>query len=402
MAIYQTIRLGRLTMREDFTVAEQMDDTSRVMSLTGRESMGIMGKRSREQVEQRREDVLGLSGAFVPVTFTEKRNLNGFYQVQSANATLTNWDDYWTIMDWSVELLRIGSDSEVDIESRLSGAITRVNDFGVVGQRCHAPAAGAKAYWAGNVAPIYASRVGEEGEVRLYMDLGDDVNPRWGVDILDYEKGRARFLDEHGLERSGTTANVDPANWELSNSLVRVRPRAGTTFEVGTWVNGTWYTKDWNLWYGTSPVTIAEAPDFVSVLDNDYASVTIRLTWSLEPVGRMHADLTLRRGSTFVEMIVNHEFSTTLTFGLATPEAGTAALGFISASQPDENGLSYIVGSALSFTGDNVAGTISKASTAYLDVVFGVSIDENAGNAPDFLYVQYLGQPAELTRGVKR
>lgn len=545
MATYQTIRLGRLTLREDFTAAEATEESNRRLSLTGRESMGIMGKRTRLEVEQRRDDLLSTIGEMVAVTFTEKKNLNGFYEVQSATANITNWDDQWVIMDWTAELVRVGVDTEIDIESRLSGAVTRTNSFNATGSRCHAPSINHKAYWAGGTPPVYIGRMGEEGELRLYRNLEDGINPRWGVEATDYELGRVRFIDHHNLERTGTSFTTRPDQWLLSNSLIRVRPGNGSTFRLDYWNNGLWSTKDWNLTYGG---VVAGVADYVTVLDNSYASITVRLTYSLEPVGRMVVDLTLRRGFNFVEMYVHHEFAADLTFGLSTPEQGEEGNGYISSvatnQQPnpsfedpgtwtssgvtvtqttaqthsgtyslemtpdgtssegwvslgrvdvqpgnsvqvglwarfttaagryfavsmdwyDENGdylqttrgtsdppsgtgvwlnyshtftvppgayqgaivptysgtpaatdiwwvddayfavpgLSYIVGSAQTFTGDVNAGTITKTNTAFLDAFFGVSVDARPGNAPSDLYAQYLGAPAEITRGVSR
>jgi hypothetical protein len=405
MATYKTIRLGRLTLREDFTVAESLgSDGARTLQLTGRESMGSRGQRSRLQVEQRRNDILNLTDEFVAIVFTEKRNLNGFYQVASSSASITNWDDLWAIMDWTCDLIRVGVDTEIDIESRLSGANTKFNDFSGVGNRSHAPSVGAKAYWAGGTPPIYASRVGSEGEVRLYQNLAFGINPRWGIPVADYEKGRVRLIDNNALERVGTSVNLNTTNWEMSNSLVRLKPLDGSvaSFELSTWVSGVWKPKQWKLAYDTGPAVTFGAPDYCTVLQNNYEAVTIRLVKSTGTVGRMMIDLTLRRGSTVIEMYIQHEFSSTFTFGLATAQAGTGSPGYISATANDADGLKYIVGSARTFTGDNVNGTISKASTATLDAIFGVSLNASGGNAPLDLYKQYLGMPAELVRGVKR
>jgi hypothetical protein len=235
MAVYQTIRLGRLTMREDFTVSETSDGK---LSLTGRESMGAMGQRTRLQVEQRRDDIVNLVGDLVAVRFTEKSNLDGFYIVESSQGDLTNWDDAWSILNWSCNLIKVGYDSEVDIESRLSGAITRTNDFSIVGSRAHAPAVGAKAYWSGATTPIYVDRPGSEGAVRVYRALAQGVNPRWAVGVENYEKGRVRFIDHNGLERSGVSFKTEAAEWELHNSLIRLRPYYIHSGCVGGWCMG--------------------------------------------------------------------------------------------------------------------------------------------------------------------
>lgn len=400
MAVYQTIRLGRLTMREDFSVSETSDSQ---VSLTGKESMGVMGQRTRLQVEQRRDDVLSLVGELVAVRFTEKSNLDGFYVVQESQADLTNWDDEWAILNWSANLFKIGPDTEVDIESRLSGAITRTNDFSVIGSRVHAPAGGAKAYWSGVTTPIYVDRVGSEGTIRAYRDLTQGINPRWAVGVENYENGRVRFIDHNGLERVGTSFHTDAGDWELHNSLVRLRPGTATasTFSLDVWAAGAWVSKTWDITYNTGPTVTVGEFDYVTVLDNTYESVTIRLTKDLAP-GRMTVDLTLRRGMTFVEMYIQHQFSTTLVVKRSVATAGTGSPGYIAETAADANGMKTIVGSARTFTGDNPTMAVSKAATATLDAFIGVSMSSGAGNVPADVQKQYLGAPAELVRGVRR
>lgn len=398
MATYQTIRLGRLTLREDFSVSESSDNK---ISLTGRESMGANGARTRLQVEQRRDDVNALIGDLVAVKFTDKPTLDGFYYVTESNAELTEWDGVWAIMNWTMALVRCGYVNTVDIESRLSGAITRVNDFTVTGARFHAPAVNAKAYYTGPTIPIYIDRVGSDGTVRVYQSLAQGINPRWGCTVADYEKGRVRFIDSDGLERSGVNFEVSAGSWELNNSLIRLTPgSAGNALDVAAWASGAWSGKTWDILYGTSPVTVGTA-DYVSVLDNTYESITIRLVKDLVP-GRMMIDLTLRRGSSVVEMYIQHEYSTTLTVKRATVVAGTSGTGYIAATAADGAGMKSIVGSARTFTADAPNHAITKTTTATLDAFIGVTMSAAAGNAPADVYAQFIGSPAELVRGIRR
>lgn len=400
MSLYHTISVGRITMREDFEVNETGDGATRKLSLTGRESMGALGQRSRIQVEQRRNDLLSLPGQLVPITFTEKPDLNGFYLIDGSSGKLVERDQYWAMLDWTCDATRVGVEQEIDFESRLSGSITRINDFSATGNRTHAPAASSKAYWSGSTTPIYIDRVGNEGTVRVYRGIATGINPRWGVAVTDYMKGRSRFLDENDLERVGTSVKTNGADWELGNSVVRLRPGTGHAFDMFTWNGSTWVTTDWDILFGVAPVTVGTF-DYVSVLDNEPESTTIRLTKDLAP-GRMTVDITLRRGSSFFQMYIEHEFSTTLTVKRASTVAGTAGTGYIAQTTADGNGFKTIVGSARTFTGNVATHAISKASTAVLDAFIGVSLSSGAGNALADLYAQYLGMPAEFVRGVRR
>ena len=75
MANYSTIRIGRLTLREDRTISEASSQDGRTISLTGEEAMP--GK-TLLQVNQRRDDILALRGQFAEIAFTEKSNLRWF------------------------------------------------------------------------------------------------------------------------------------------------------------------------------------------------------------------------------------------------------------------------------------------------------------------------------------
>lgn len=399
MTIYSDLRVGRLTLTEGFTISEKSGN-ARTLSLAG---SSTITRERREVVEQKREDVINMAGEMVPIMFTEKANFDGIYLIDSAEAELTNWDDYIVVMTWKMNVTRVGSVTETDFESRLSGSITRSNAFVATGKRWHAPPVGPKAYWTGSTAPISVDRVGEEGTLKIYQNLAQGINPRWGVPLENYVKGRARFIDQHGLERVGTQLDTAANNWELSNSILRVRPLAsGGTLEIASYVSGTWRPKNWDILHSVGPAVSVGLAEYVTVLHNNFHSCTIRLTKSVGTVGRITIDLTLRRGASFVEVYVQHQFGTTLKIVRSTTEAGTSATGYVRATAADADGLTYIVGSAQSFTNDLTIGGISKAATPTLDAIVGVQLNATAGNAHADLYQQYLGSPAETVRGVAR
>jgi hypothetical protein len=386
-------------MRENFSVSESSSGGSRKLSLAGRESMGVMGQRTKLQVEQRRDDLLEMTGQLVAVNFTEKPVLNGFYYVDSSSGQLEEWDSAYAILGWSADLLRVGVDNEIDLESRLSGSVSRANDFTLTGKRYHAPCVNAKMYWSGSTTPIYIDRVGSDGTVRVYRDLAANIHPRWGCSSLDYKKGRVRFIDNNGLERTGISVKCTATSWELNNSLIRIKPgTAGVPLLVDAWEAGAWVSRSWDIQLGG--VSIASF-DSVSVLDNSYETVSIRLTKDLNP-GRMTVDVTLRRGATIAQIYIQHQFSATIKVRRFTTIAGTSSPGYIYETTADGNGFRSIVGSARTFTGDVTNTGISKTATATLDVFIGVSSNATAGNAVADIMVQYLGFPSEVVRGVRR
>lgn len=388
-----TVSIGRMVMREDWSLSETDD---RVLSLSGQESIPRL---TAAKVVTRREDFLSITGQMMPCAFTTKSYLDGFYVVQDTQGEITDWGGDIRVFRWQCSLQRVGTESEVDIESRLSGALSRSNVHSVTGERVHAPAIGHNAYWSDATVTGAVVRTGEDGAIRVYRGLGLGISPRWAVTPAAYPGGRVRLLVD-AQERAGIAFRFTPTSWELSNGLVRIRP--GTLFEISAYTGGSWKPKSWDVL--NAGVSLGSF-DYATVLDNRYESVTIRLTKSLT-TGRVFVDLTLRRGFRFVEIYVQAEFGATLKVQRTTNEAGTNALaGTVVASSNDADGNKYIVGSSRTFTPDIVAGGLSIASAAILDAFVGVvaaGTGAVTGDTATDLRAQYIGAPAELVGAVRR
>lgn len=396
-----TLLLGRLRMREDRTAAEQGPSSGeRSLNLSGQESIP---RHLPAAVERRREDFLSLAGKFISVSFEIKNYLDGFYNVEDVQGTIEDWEDGLKIFRWSASLRRVGTEYDVDIESRLSGSASRQNNFTIVGERSHAPAIGHSAYWTDATVTSAVNRVGSEGTLTVYRGIATDVSPRWIVAPAAYGAGRVKLVDELGIERAGDSARVAALGWELDNGLVRVRPlAAGGVLEISAWTGGTWRAKNWDVLFDAVSVG---AVNFTSVLNNDNGIVTVRMTKAMTN-GRLYVDVTLRRGYRFAEVYVQSEYGGTIKIVRATTEAGTNALGgTVVANANDADGNKFIVGSSRTFVADTVSGGLSIAATPVLDafvgaVVAGTSAVE--GDQADDLQKQYIGAPTEYVQGVKR
>src|SRR5688572_17228365 len=123
MGRYGVLTVGRLPLREDFVATHNSDGT---LALTGQESSPL--KSLADIVERRRVDIMALQGKFVPVLFEKKPEMNGYYWVSDAQATVKKLDPF-AILPWQMTLIPAGPDNAIDIESRLSGALTRQNSF---------------------------------------------------------------------------------------------------------------------------------------------------------------------------------------------------------------------------------------------------------------------------------
>lgn len=401
MAPYGVMQVGRLPLREDASAELSAADGYAEMAVQGQESYGRL---TLPQLIQRVDDVVALKGQLLPCTFTQKPELNGFYQIADATATYTKWmPEAMAIMPWALKLRRAGYAGDMDLEARLAGPQTRANDHAATGERWHGPNLNHIGYAAGSTLPNVVTRTGTDGAMTVYRTMTVGVHPRWGTTAANALLGRVRFLDSLGRERVATRADLAPTGWEVHNGLVRIQVNAGDgNLIFSHWEGGAWQAKEFTVFHSTGPAVAMGVPDYLTVLRNDLECITVRLTKGLAP-GRITVDLTLRRGSRLVEVFVQHQFGTTLKLVRATAEATTAFTGYLRATAADANGHRFVIGSTRTFTADNINGGLSRAATPTLDAF--VAIERTGAAAGDLaaqLWAQYLGAASETVKGVRR
>ncbi|MFE1849849.1 hypothetical protein [Streptomyces sp. NPDC059489] len=374
-----SIQLSRTLLRETFTAAEQ--GGNRNLNLAGQESMPPL---TRAQLVGVHDNINALEAQSpVPVTFTDKPERNGYYQVSSSASTLNEYRNDMLTADWTIALDRLGSVGEVDLQSRLTGVV-RINDFGLTGERWHAPPIGHFGYYTGPSNPTTMTRTGADGAMTVYRSVPTGVVPRWGCDPTNYLKGRVRVLDTTTpaapIELEGTERAVPATAWSLSNGLVNITPSASASLDVQAYTGGAWHSKLWNVSVAGSASSITSW-DSASLLRNDPEHTILRLTKSLNP-GRATLDLSLRRGARFVEGYLQTGASNTLAAYRSTLEANTsfAASGYVVAAGDDADGNQFTVGSARSFTA-HANGGITKAAVTALDFWIGAVASQPTLNA---------------------
>jgi hypothetical protein len=399
-AILATVNLGRLPALFEQFEAKQTDGGD--LSLQVIASPSTL---SNAAIERLKDDLLGITGKLIPAVWSDKTFLNGFYMVTGVD--LSHWSYPNTprtvVGNATVQLQQGGYSNTVDVESRLSGSQTRLNDFSGTGEIWHAAAIGHTGYMAGTATPTAVTRTGEDGAVIVYRGLTFGVNPRWGATTTTFGQGRVRFLDSNAEERSAAGVALSPTGWSLSNGLVKVAPRSsGGVLDISAYTGGAYRTKAWDILLNAVSITPI---DGVDILQNDYDTIVIRLYKGQAP-GRVTVDLKLRRGSRFVEMFVQSNTSATLKVVKAATEAGTnATAGMVIASVNDGDSNKYVVGSSKTFTADPTIGGISKASAVFLDAFVGVIAGGTGavtGDQAANLFSQYLGSSTEVVAATRR
>lgn len=405
MAAYNwgDIQIGRIPLRETFTVSESGGD-SRSLDLDGQESYPPL---TRAQVIARHDGINALvPGQCIPVTFTDKPERNGYYAVKSASSTYTEYRTETVTATWKVSLDRLGSDAETDLQSRLTGAV-RLNDFSLLGERWHAPPIGHYNYTTGTTNPTTMSRTGADGAITVYRGVPANVSPRWGCLPTAYLAGRAKATTTDGQEVYGVDVPLPATGWALSNGLVNVAWSAagGGSFDVQAYTSGAWRSKLWTPF--TSSGGTVGSWDGATLLRNDPEHVILRLSKSLSP-GRYTVDLTLRRGSRFVEGYMQRNTSADeLKIRLNSAETNNTALaasGYVTATGNDADGNRFVAGSARTFTG-HANGGVVKTNTTAMDFWIGVAAGGGSavsGDAATDLRNQYIACMPEAIYGVRR
>lgn len=399
-----TVQLGRTTLRETFTVAESSAD-SRVLDLDGQESTPPL---TRAVLVARHDNLLALQqGVPTAVTWTDKPERNGYYSVKGSSAALREYVNDAVTSTWKVSLERLGSSAEIDLQSRLTGVV-RANDFSLTGETWHAPPIGHTTYYTGATSPSTMTRATADGTMTVYRGIPTGASPRWGCDPSLYLAGRVRINDTvaatgAGFEIDGTEQPLPVAGWTMGNGLVNIVPSASAgVLDVQAYTGSAWHSKLWNISVGGSNVA---AWDSATILRNDPEQCVLRLTAPRSP-GRATLDLTLRRGSRFVEGYLQTGAASTLAVYLRTSETNTsaAASGYVVATGNDADGNRFAAGSARTFTA-HANGGVSKATTATLDFWVGVVAAGGSavsGDAATDLRNQYIASLAEATYTARR
>lgn len=345
------------------------------------------------------EDMGTLIGKVIPVSFQRKTEYDGFYQVNDVNTDFEKWAEGPTQSRWSLSLVLIGPDNSVEMDSRVA-YVVRENDFDIDGERWHAPPIGHTDYHVGSAIPSFVNRTSEDGVIRVYRDVPSDVNPRWSCSAEEFLAG-AVTIRIAGVLREGAGIKATPANWEISNGLVKVTA-GGDTLLVSAYTGGAWQDKDWSIHH--TDTELLEGFTSASIIRNDPECGIVRLRKDLAP-GSVILDLTLRRGSRFVEGFLQRTVSDDISVFLTTPEAYTdnSLSGFVVASANDAAGNRFILGSARAFL-DHADGGATVENSTTMDFFLGVVAGGSAAVAGDTavdLVEQYVGVTAERT-GVHR
>lgn len=346
-------------------------------------------------------NVSKMTGLSVPVTFSDKPELNGWYSISDARTDGINFaQGSIVVANWQIGAVLLGAENDMEVESRVP-TVARLNDFGsITPVYWHAPAVGFEHYFTGPSVPASSvTRLGAEGSVIVQTGIPVGFPPRWRVALASYYLGSSRLLIDT-VRRIGLETPPS-AVWEVNNSLVKITPAGGGSFTVSCFASNVWESpKTYSVTVNGSALT--DQPD-LTVIRNDPEEVIVRLSFT-STVGLVTLDLSLRRGSRFVTGILKRHAAATLGIARTAAETAVATTGGLRASAADLDGNRFVMGSARTANVTLPTAALSKTGVLAFDFFLGHEINAApaAGDAFVDLMAQYLGTSGERARAVRR
>lgn len=341
---------------------------------------------------------------FVPVTWSDRPSVNGIYRVRDASVDNGTGAAASGIFAIDMTLEPVQGASAPAFEAISLGAV-RTNAFGFVAATAK-PWFGvpydSRGYDPGvSVTPTFAGRAGADGTVLVYCDGGNylyDAKSSFFLAPTAWYKNAAT-LKVKGDIVTGRQVQNAPADWEISNGLVRLQGGPGRW--VISWWNGAAWTGNLNYVYpmvyipGGNPTTFAGDPHTITVLRNGPEAVGIRLTYDSDSVitGTVFpvvVDIMLRRGSYMFSASITTR-AAALRWGLAMYPNGTNTTAALTAGFRMMNaglaGAAFVLAASSAWTSYNTFvaqdSLYSTAPTTLFKFAFGVCPGYAAAVAPN-------------------
>jgi len=403
---YGPLTVGRVTVNCPWEISTKTSaGGGRVVTLSGQSSSQTFAPLTQPQIRAQAEALLAYAGRTVPVVFSGFPHLDGWYTVGSPGADESTWRAH-TSIEWALDLVQVGRDADVEIESGLVGG-NRVHVSAATAELWHAPAVGASAYMVGSSVPGFVDRVSATGTVRVYRALPAASNPRWGSPAVAALGGAAQ-VSVDGDVLTGATSADTPADWVVDNGLVRVQPRTSAgTFRVTSYLVSGWGTpKVFDV--KRNGVSLGAA-SHVTVVRNDPCEVVVRLTWDHAP-SRSTVDVAVKRGARHVSLTLQQanvagpwRIDDNGAGGTVTDQL--TAAGYIAATSNDADGNRWVIGTTVAAS---AAGTFGFAATTPASVLVGFvgvvrgGASPAAGDTAAQVNAQFLGTPGETERVISR
>lgn len=393
-----SLQIGRCTIAsDDVEVWPQDGDRVRI-------SGALIGSSVADSLVLRQQ-LVGYDGntdePIVPVAWSEDSTRDGWYRILSTSVSTVPASLVAGWFRYQVEMVRMPGYSQPRLEHLHVGQY-RTNVHGVESGYYYlgVPSAHVNFGITGNGYDGYASRTTDSGALTIYGNQYPTITPAAAFEATAsyYLPIASSYVGAATIEVGTSLATVVgrqvplSTNWRLSNGLVRVTPSASAgKIDIAHYDGTQWETaKTYRLRDTSLSVDVAALTSF-TVLRNDPASVSIRLglsvphpspTFLIPLPDAPFLDLTLRRGSRFVEGHITNDHSWLVRRDTAEAATAVSPSG-IRATANDAGGNRFVMFTPHTKTNDLVNGGFTMTPAGGCSFVIGSEIGGSGSTGID-------------------
>ena len=350
------------------------------------------------------EQILGLDPSnnpdeeWVPITSATVPELNGYFRIVSADATLPQGSlgAGTAIVQWQVvaERARIASAPTVQVPTIHAGLTNSVSvTTGSNPQLLLALPSGFGSTW--GETGTAGTRAGENGTSDIfYANVAIPSNAQ--VTLNSYLPPAnyytaAAYVDRSGFGQAvGRADGVPSDGWRISNGLIRLQSFSGATFTVSWWNGSAWTTASSftlsviSSWSGSATTGATLTYRSVQILRNAPDECVIRLTGSAAYATGPYpvtVDVSVRRGDKLARIYVSGATSSA-TFGFTSTTLCTAITGGLRSTSLVNT--RYVTLTSDKHTSTSTAnGTLTASAPSGGKVMFTVGSGTATTGSPD-------------------
>ena len=336
---------------------------------------------------------------FVPVTWADQPEVNGYYRVVSADVSPNPRGAFAGVYDFRVDLARVQGAAAPLIESVILGKL-RTTTLPLTQRRAQSVPAGSRSYVefypdTGGLAPraLSVRRAGESSVLNVFSGAGDVMVGQFYLPPVKFYEGAATVV-VGGRVVAGRQVQNTPSDWMLGNDIIQVEPVTGEDFaiRIRMWNFGAWST--WQTitfkWENpaVNPRKRLKFPHTITVMSNSPEAATVRLLTTTGAASGgdyspVSVDLTIRRGSRTVAVYLRSVFTGEFAAEIAGFTSPTAITGGFSKTT---SGITTFIGSAVTLGIDSSdVYSNQDAITAVDKFAFGVGLTNSLETAQDML-----------------
>lgn len=350
-----------------------------------------------------RQQLMGYVGSpdetFVPVTWADQPEVNGYYRVLSADMSPNPRAAFAGVYDFRVDLARVQGAAAPLIESVILGKL-RTTTLPLTQRRTQSVPAGSRSYAefypdTGGLAPSALSvrRAGESSVLNVFSGAGDVMVGQFYLPPVKFYEGAATVV-MGGRVVAGRQVQNTPSDWMIGNDIIQVEPVPGDDFairirmwNVGAW--STWQTITFK-WENpaVNPRKRLKFPHTITIMSNSPEAATVRLLTTTGAASGgdyspISVDFTIRRGSRTVAVYLRSVFRGEFAAEIAGFTSPTAITGGFSKTT---SGITTFIGSAVTL-GIDSSDVYSNQDiiTAVDRFAFGVGLTNSSETAQTLL-----------------